>query len=266
MVWRFLKHYGMNKATDILDEFATAVVAFDPQSASRAQVAMMEAELNKLGNRLAEAEAELRREHQETLEVEQNYGQFLQAAQVLEARLGSLEDPGQKAETETSLAKVIDRLERLKPEIEREKREDQEVEHWRAELRSSFEELARKIRGAHGDLKTARRQMDMASLQRQRAAEQERRTKEAAGITSSISSLSVALDSMNKETMRVRAETEALTLKAGLIKADRLDTDPIIAAALSEARGKPPVGAGSLSERLAALSGGQSAPKLISAA
>ncbi|NJO21647.1 MAG: hypothetical protein HC868_00255 [Sphingomonadales bacterium] len=266
MVWRFLKHYGMNKATDILDEFATAVVAFDPQAASKAQVAMMEVELNKLGRRLADAEAELRREHQETLELEQSYRQYLDAAHVLQGKLDSIEDPDRQSETEASLAKIVDRLERLKPEIEREKREDQEVEDWRAELRSSFEELGRKVRGAHDDLKSARRQMDMASLQRQRAAEQERRTKEAAGITSSIGSLSVALDAMNQETMRVRAETETLKLKAGMLQADRLDVDPIIAAALSEARGKHSIGKGTVSERLAALSGGQSAPKLISAA
>ena len=49
MVWRFLKQYGMSKASDVLDEFASAVVAFDPEVASRAQIKMMEAELRKLG-------------------------------------------------------------------------------------------------------------------------------------------------------------------------------------------------------------------------
>ena len=160
MVWRFLKHYGMNKATDVLDEFASAVVAFDPQAASKAQVALMEVELNKLGKRLAEAEAELRREHRETLDLKQSYEQHLQAAQVLDAKLSSEETTTKTAEIEASLAKIIDKLERLKPEIEREEREDQEVEAWHSELRGSFEELAKKIRGAQSDLRSAHRQME----------------------------------------------------------------------------------------------------------
>ncbi len=266
MVWRFLKHYGMNKANDVVNEFAAAVVAFDPQAASKAQIAMMEAELTKLGNRLAEAEAELRREHRETEALKRSYEQYLQAAQILEAKLSDGESPDKNAETEASLAKIVDKLEHMKPEIEREEREDQEVEAWHSELRRAFEELAQKIRSAHGELQTARRKMDMANLQNERALEEDRRAKEVAGITSSISSLSVALDTMNQETAKVRAETEALKLKAGLLQSDRLDSDPNIAAALAAARGKSSADRGSLSDRLAALNGQRKRPKLAPAA
>jgi len=89
---------------------------------------------------------------------------------------------------------------------------------------------------------------------------------EAAGLTTSISSLSVALDAMNQETRKVRAETEALKLKAGLLQTDRLDSDPNIAAALAEARGKPTIDRAALSDRLAALSGPGERPKLKPAA
>ncbi len=266
MVWRFLKHYGMSKAADVLDEFASAVVAFDPKAASKAQVALMEAELGKLGNRLAEAEMELQREHRETEELRRSYDQYLQAAQILEAKLSDAEDPAAASETEASLAKIIDKLEQLKPEIEREEREDEEVEAWRRELRRAFEELAQKIRRANAELKTAHRQMDMARLQKERALEQDRRAKEAAGLTSSIGGLSVALDSMNQETSRIRAEAETLKLKAGLLQTETLDTDPNIAAALAAARGKTGAARGSLSDRLSALSGPGGKQKLIKAA
>ena len=266
MVWRFLKHYGMSKATDVLDEFASAVVAFDPKAASRAQVAMMEAELGKLGNRLAEAEAEVEREHRETEELKRSYDQYLEAAQILEAKLSGAEDPARTSETEASLAKIIDKLEQLKPEIDREESEDEEVEAWRRELRRAFEELAQKIRHANAELKTAHRQMDMAKLRTERALEQDRRAKEAAGLTSSIGSLGVALDAMNRETSKIRAETETLKLKAGLLQSESLDSDPNIAAALAAARGKTAIDGGSLSDRLSALSGSGGKRKLIKAA
>ena len=86
MVWRFLKHYGVSKANDVLEEFASTVVAFDPESASNAQIAMMEAELHKLGRRLAEAEAEVSREHRETADLRQSYDDHLEAARILERR------------------------------------------------------------------------------------------------------------------------------------------------------------------------------------
>lgn len=255
MVWRFLKHYGMNKASGILDDFASAVIAFDPQTASKAQILMMETELDKLGKRVAEAEAELRREHRETLELKQIYEQYMAAAQILEAKLSAEGESDKSADTEASLVRIIEKLELMKPEIEREEREDLEAEAWRGELRHAFEELAQKIRNADNELRSACRQMDVANLQKDRAVDQDYHARAAAGLTSSISSLSVALDSMNQETARVRAETEALKLKAGLLQTDRLDSDPNIAAALAAARGAPVVDRGSLSARLAALSG-----------
>jgi CRP-like cAMP-binding protein len=92
--------------------------------------------------------------------------------------------------------------------------------------------------------------MEMAHLERQRVADNEGR---ASGITSALASLSVALDAMNRESARVRTETEALKLQASLFQSDRLDTDPNIAAALAESMRMLPGSHGSLSERLAAL-------------
>ncbi len=261
MVWRFLKQYGMSKASDVLDEFASAVVAFDPEIASRAQIEMMEAELRKLGRRLAEAEAEVRREHQETAALRESYDTYLKAARQLETKLAQSPHP----EIEASLAKIVAKLEALKPEIEREEQEDREVEAWRVELRRSFEELGRKLKQAQGDLRSARRQMDMARLQKQRAEEHERRAQEVAGMTSSMSALSVALDAMNQQTTQLRAETETLQFKAGLFQAERLENDPHIAAALDAARGKSGRTGQSLIERLAALDGNP-APRHLTAA
>ena len=265
MVWRFLKHYGMGKATDALEEFATAVVAFDPEAASRAQIDMMEAELHKLGRRLAEAEAEVGREHRETAALRDSYESYLQAAQRLDTALNSATGETERSEIEASLGKVVARLEKLKPEIEREEQEDKEVEAGHAELRSSFGELGEKLRKARGDLQSARRQMDMAKLRKERAVSQDRRASDAKGITGSIAGLSVALDAMNQQTASYRNETESLRLKAGLFQTERLEDDPHIAAALETAQAGGGTGSLSLSQRLAALEGQPAKPALTAA-
>jgi chromosome segregation ATPase len=243
----------VDKATAVLEEFTSAVVQFDPEAASRAQISMMEEELNSLGRRVAEAEAEVAREQRETLELKKSYGHYLQAARLLEEKIAAAEDPGDAATTEASLAKLVDRLELMKPEIDREEWEDQEVEAWRRELRDAFEDLSAKLQRAHTDLKSARRQMDMASLQKERALEQERRSRTADGLSNSLNSLGVALDAMNRETTKVRSETEAFKLKSELRPVDILDRDPNVAQALAAARGENGANQGLLSERLAAL-------------
>lgn len=246
MVWRFLKHYGVAKANDVLDEFAQQVVAFDPATASKAQVAGMEQELAKLGHRLVESEQEVQREHRETKQLESTYGELLSAARIVEDDLAGLEGAA-RAEKEATLETIVVELERLKPEIEREMGEDREVDAWRAELRRAYDELAGKIRTARQELTSAKRQMDMANLQRQRA---ELR----GGIGQTLATMTTALDAMNRETARVRSETEVLKMRADVMGGDRIAHDPGVADALAKARGQSRVTGQSLSSRLSALS------------
>jgi hypothetical protein len=51
--------------------------------------------------------------------------------------------------------------------------------------------------------------METAKLQKQRAEERDRKSAAGAGLTTALSAISVALDSMNKETSRVRGERGA---------------------------------------------------------
>jgi hypothetical protein len=95
--------------------------------------------------------------------------------------------------------------------------------------------------------------METAKLQKQRAEERDRKSAAGAGLTTALSAISVALDSMNKETSRVRAESEALDLKAKVMQGDRLERDPHIAAALGTASPRQLADASSLRDRLARL-------------
>ena len=251
MVWCLLKHYGMGKAGQILDEFASAVVAFDPDKAGKAQITMMQAEWNKLAKRLAEAEAELRREHRETGELQQSYHRYFGVARVLEQKLDRTERDAERLDLEGNLDKLVDRLECLKPELAREQKEDREAEVRAGELRTAFEDLAAKLKTAESDLRSAQRRMETARLQKQRAEERDRKSAAGAGLTTAISAISVALDSMNKETARVRAESEALELK--VIQGDRLKHDPHIRAALGVSAPRQVADAPSLRDRLARL-------------
>ena len=264
MVWRFLSHYGANKANDLIHELAAQVVRFDPHSATEAEISMIEAELDKLGRRIAEAELEVRREHKETLALRKSYDERVKAAEVLEKTLAAENDAGRRAEIETSLARLVSSLEEMTVEIAREEEEDREVEAWRLELRTSYDALAEKLKTSRRELGTARRQMETASLQRERAAERGQLAMERAGLSAVLSTVGVALAAMNQETSRARAETAAMTLKAETLAPRGVETDPHIEAALAKARHAELPGKGSVQDRLRALKG-EKTPRLLTA-
>lgn len=264
MVWRFLTHYGANKANDLIHELAAQVVRFDPHSSSEAEISMIEAELDKLGRRIAEAELEVRREHKETLTLRKRYDEHVKAAEVLEKSLAAETDAARRSEIEASLTRLVSSLEEMTVEIAREEEEDREVEVWGRELRTSYDALAEKLKSARRELGTARRQMETASLQRERATERGQLAMERAGLSGVLSTVGVALAAMNQETSRARAETAAMTLKAEALAPRGVETDPHIEAALAKARHAELPGKGSVQDRLKALKG-EKKPRLLTA-
>lgn len=253
MAWRFLKQSGMTRASEVVDDFTAAVAAFDPEVASQAQVELMATELRKLDKRLAETEAEVEREQRETAGLQRTYDEYLQAAHLLEAKLQASDEPAAKSEVEPSLARIVAKLELLNPEIARAAREDCEIDSWRMGIRGSFEDLSKKLRLTQRDQVPAPEPVQRTRSGRDRADQRDRRARVAASMTSSISALSVALDSMNQQAASLRAEAEALQLRAGLFHAEQLESDPQISAALDRVRGTEGKGARALSARLAAL-------------
>lgn len=261
MVWRFLEQYGFDKARNVLSDFGVAVAAFEPKSASKAEIIMMQAELNKLGKRLVEAEAEIRYEHGETEELSLFYNRYIEAARVLEQRLDQSVDNERRRELEASLIKLIDRLERQKPDLAHERDVDCWSKRWTRELRSSFETLATKLGDVQYDRPSIRPRVVEENLQHER----EWRGSATADLTTALSAISVALDAMNKETARVRIENEAMALKAKTLHDDRLEHDPHIAAALNIEPPKQRVDGPSLRDRLARLEGRTALPAVSAA-
>ncbi len=248
MVCRILKHYGREKADALLDEFASAVLAFDPESASRAEVAFVQAELNTLAVRLTKTEAEVQQEHGETEELQQTYHRYLYAARVLRHELDQTDDAGRHADIEISLAKLVDQLERLQPELTQEQIDDRTVAVWTSRLRSTVEALAQRLDDARSDLRSAERRMERA--------ETGRRSSAMAMLTTALSAISVALDKMNRAAAEIRMEKEAFEIKLAMFRVDRLEHDPNIAAALgtrSAGSRRAPIDSSSLRKRLARL-------------
>ncbi len=92
-----------------------------------------------------------------------------------------------------------------------------------------------------------------AAQQREQADRQAEAASQAAGLTSTTSSLTVALKAMQDAAAKDLASADAQTAKAKLLRSTRPEQDdPNIAAAMAAASGKP-AAPQSLADRLAAL-------------
>ena len=241
MVRRFLQHYGTDRAGEVLDEFASAVIAFDPGKASRAQISMLQTALAKLANRLDDAESEIRQERGETETLKATYDRYIKAAWAINGKLSETDDDERISELEGSFAKLIDQLEVLKPELRREQMKDRDAERWAGELRATFEGLADKLQ---------------TSKSAERVTEIDRHDAVSAKLTTALSAISAALASMNKETARLRTEGETVTSETALLHQGGLEHDPHIAAALNLASLKQLADRPSLRDRLKHLADG----------
>lgn len=250
MVRRFLQHYGPDRAGEVLDEFASAVITFDPTRASRAQISMLQTALAKLANRLNDAETEIRQEQSETETLKATYDRYIEAAWVINGKLDKADDQERLGELEGSFAKLIVQLEVLKPELLREQSKDREAERWADDLRATVDDLAIKLHSVQSDA---------------RVTEIDRHDPVSAKLTTALSAISAALASMNKEMAKLRSEDEAMASGTIPLHQDGLEHDLHIAAAMNLASMKQRADQPSLRDRLARLADGPTLPSASAA-
>ncbi len=229
-----------------------ALVRWDPQSATEAELRTMEQHLDELGRQVAEARQAYNREQKEAEAIKALLAQRMAAAEQLQAQFDAATDPARKASLEKSLETIIGLLEEMTPDVEREVKDAEDAQSFLDMLEKNYAEAGAKLKRARSDLDRARRDMSRADQQREMAERQAEAARRVAGLTGATSSLNVALKAMQDSAAKDLASAEAANAKAKLLSPSSPENeDPNITAALAAASGKPT--ASSLSDRLAAL-------------
>jgi flagellar biosynthesis chaperone FliJ len=234
-----------------------ALVRWDPQAATEAELRTMEQHLDDLGLQVAQARASYEREKKEADAINALSRQRLAAAEQIEKQGAAETDPNRKAALEKSLSTLVSMLEEMAPEIEREEAEAKDAQDFLQMLEQTYADAGNKLKRARADLDRAHRDMSRAQQQREAAERRAEASRQAAGLASATSGLSVALKSMQDAAARDLASADAASAKARLLKPTKPEEDdPNIAEALRLASGKgaAPV---NLSDRLAAIRGRQ---------
>ena len=229
-----------------------ALVRWDPQAATEAELRSMEQHLDELGLEVAKARTAYEREKKEAVAIRALLNQRMAAAEQLQKQVDAEATAGRKAALEKSLTTLLDMLEQMTPEVEREAQDETDAQDFLGMLEKTYAEAGAKLRAARSQLERAERDMARAGQQRQVAERQADAARRAAGLSNTTSSLNVALKTMQDAAAHDLEVAEAASAKARLLKPTQPEQDdPNIAAALAAASGRPLPQ--SLSERLAAL-------------
>lgn len=255
-IFGFLSSFGKEKFGQIGQTLTQKIVAWDPETASQAEIEEMIKELDKITIEAGKSRTEYEREKAEADAAQKNYDKFLAAAELLHKRLEEAQTAGnatQAAQLEASLNKLLNDLEELRPEVEREMAEAQEAANYYEEVKNLAEVTASKVKNARAMLEKAQRDMKRAELEKQRSAARAEKAEKMAGLKTESSSLGVALASMNKQAQEARAQAAGSEMKAKLLTTERDSADEHIKAALDEVSGVPQAQNVSFSDRLASL-------------
>ncbi|MBK1653573.1 hypothetical protein [Allochromatium vinosum] len=252
-MFNFIRHFVGVKTDQAVQSGIEALVRWDPKGATEAELRVMEQHLDELGLEVAQARAVYEREKQEADAIQTLLDQRMAAAEMLQGQLATEADPTRRTALEQSLHTLLDMLEQMTPDVEREASEATDAQAFLAMLEQTYADAGTKLKEARRQLERAERDMRRAEQQREQAERQAEAARRAAGLSGTTNSLNVALKAMNDAAARDLAQAEAASLKAKLLAPTRPEQDdPNIAAALAAASGKGPVPQ-SASERLARL-------------
>jgi chromosome segregation ATPase len=249
----FMRNMVGVKADKAVQAGLEALVRWDPQSASEAEMRTMEQRLDELGRQVAQARQSYEKEQREAETIQALSAQRMAAAEQLKRQYDAETDPAKKAELERSLTTLVTMLEQMAPEVDREKKDVVDAKEFLEMLEKTYAEAGGKLREGRAQLERAQRDMARAGQQRQMAEQQSEAARRAAGLSTSTSSLNVALKAMQEAAARDLTNAEAANMKTKLLKPTKPEQeDPNIARAMQIASGQPAAPA-SLTDRLAAL-------------
>jgi len=239
MFSKFMGAFGKQKLSEAKVSITEALVKFDPESATQAQLAIYEENLDKMALQTAELRQMANKENKEADEAKSSFNRYLAAKANIEEQIAdeSLSASKRKGLTK-SLEELSNKLIELKPEVVREIEEAKEADEELAEMEDFLKERADQLKGAKKKLDAAQRGMRTAERDKERAAAKEARAKSRAGIGGSGGdSMDVALNAMNEVAQKSQAQADASRTKADLLHTPSLTEDSNIASALNAVDG-----------------------------
>ena len=134
-MFTFVRNFLGVKTDQAVQAGVEALVRWDPQAATEAELRTMEHHLDELGLQVAQARAAYDRERQEAVAIKGLLQQRMAAAEQLERQRAIEPAPERKVALEKSLATLVGMLEQMTPDVEREAQDETEAQEFLASWR-----------------------------------------------------------------------------------------------------------------------------------
>jgi chromosome segregation ATPase len=255
-IFGFMKSLGKQKLGDAGRSLTEAIVSWDPEAASQAEIETMIEDLDKITQEAAKARQTFQKDKQQADAARANYDRHLQAAEILNQKVEAAKTAGNEADVQglnASMDKLLKQLETLRPEVEREAQDAEEAKSVMEELEEFARMAAEKLKTARSQLEAGKRDMQRAELEKKRAQERAEQAERLSGLREETSNLGVALSAMNRQAEKSRAESAAAGMKATLLSPEKSSEDKNIDEALKAVSGEKTEPQESFADRLAAL-------------
>jgi len=239
----FIKNYGFQKAKDLSNLIAEAIVKFDPEGATEAAIAEIEEKFDKLNLSFSKAKQAWEKENNESVQITALYNQRLAAAEILQ----------QKTDKAEALTKLVSLLEDMLLDVQREQQEARDAKQYMDDLEALVGQYAEKLKTARQTVESAKRKMQQAELIKQQANERAEAAKVASRLSLSGTSLSSAINHMENLALQSSTEADAANRKASLLQPTQEEEDADIQEAMAQAKGEQQSVGNTIQERLAAL-------------
>ena len=232
---KFFTTLGSKEAQKAGRSITDILVRWDPETASEAELAIMEKSLDKVTREVARAKSVSEKEQAEAVAIRKAHAEKVAAGEVLEKELKTAKGK-EKKEIEDALTSLVEDLEELNPEVERESQEAKEAQIYFKELEGIATSSAEKLKTAKKRLESARRGLKTAEVRKQRSEEKAEQSARIAGLRENSETIGSALSSMQRAADTANEEAAASELKAKLLTPS--SSNDRVADALAQVRGE----------------------------
>ena len=241
-----------NAGSSLLELLRKAI----PETMDEYQLDEYDQILTKLSTEMAAAEQRKDKETSEYDAIVETHNQLIGDVQATQEKIDSPDtSPGLAIKLDAHLKKLLDQIDAMRPDIEREKTEAEDAVEEFNEMKEAVEEAARRSANARSEL--SRRKIELGKLEREQARinQKEEHQKMMAGIKQHVDGMGTILSSYDKEIAEKRNALRAAQIRVSARESASTDQKPEIDPEVAEALGKKPQSASTVStaDRIAAL-------------
>ncbi len=243
-IFGFMAQMGIAKAGKLGENITSAIVSFDPITASEAEIAQMDAHCRELAARVSQAEGEEERSHQQCTQIEKELSRTISAAKIIGEQIKTTTDAATVASLNGKLSKLMDAIEAIggaegdgsKSGTLYEARIDhaaaeKDLHDWEATHAGAVKLLST----ANDRLHHAVHDMERAHQDELKAKERAEQAERDAGLRHGLDSNNVALSAMEAQRAKSQERARAYQINADALKAvGPASTEDIVNATLTE--------------------------------